>query len=231
MDKKVFLAVDTDQVDKAMAMITPLQAGLAGIKLGLEFFMTNGAGGVVAVMKQFPSLALFLDLKFHDIPNTVEQAVAAVLPLSPKFMTIHASGGPAMITAAKRAITNAGQKTKLLAVTMLTSLDDGDLAQLSVDKKSDDYILSLAALAKQSGADGVVCGGGEAAMLRKTLGQDFILMCPGIRIEVANAADQKRIMTPHDAIAAGADYLVMGRGLRASDNPMATLQQINNRAL
>ena len=230
MQKKIFLAVDTDQTAKAISMITPLQHELAGIKLGLEFFMGNGAAGVAAVMKEFstPALPLFLDLKFHDIPNTVLAAVTAVMPLSPSLLTVHAMGGQGMVAAARQAIDDSKQKTKLLVVTMLTSLATEDLPQLSIAKHPTDYILSLATMAKNAGADGVVCSGEEAAMLRHHLGKDFLLVCPGIRLDKNNSGDQKRIMTPRAAIDAGANYLVMGRAISENLAPLQTLKTINH---
>ncbi|MGI9461403.1 MAG: orotidine-5'-phosphate decarboxylase [Alphaproteobacteria bacterium] len=235
MQKKIFLAVDTDDINYGIKIVKPLQDGLAGIKLGLEFFVANGIKGVMMMKENFPSLPLFLDLKFHDIPNTTKQAVKALLALEPFFLTIHAAGGVAMIEFVKKTMMAHQAKTKLLAVTMLTSLSDDDLKILSIKKNTNDYILSQAMMARDAGADGVVIPAKATAMLRNNMGEDFILVCPGIRWNDDGSDDQKQVMPPKSAIDAGADYLVMGRGIIGThltpSEQLARLAYINKHTL
>ena len=196
-----------------------------GLKLGLEFYLAQGADG----FRKIAALGapMFLDLKLHDIPNTVAGAVNAVLPLKPAFLTIHASGGAAMMRAAADAAAKAGAvRPKLLGVTVLTSLDKSDLAAVGQDTDTAQQVMRLAHLAQKSGLDGVVCSPEEVKILRQTLGPDFILMVPGIRPGWATANDQKRFMTPREAVDAGATYLVVGRPITGADDPVEAAQRI-----
>jgi orotidine-5'-phosphate decarboxylase len=222
---RVFVAIDRMDRAGAKADAARLGPGAGGIKLGLEFFVANGPDGIRDVAGTTP---LFLDLKLHDIPNTVAGGVKAACQLAPRFLTIHAAGGRAMMQAAATAAREAGGATrpKLLGVTVLTSLDDADLADIGVAAKSGDQAKRLAALAQESGLDGIICSPLEVAALRKQCGAGFVLMVPGIRPAWSASQDQKRVMTPAEAVAAGADYLVIGRPITQADNPAAALDRI-----
>ena len=211
----VFLAVETVDLEAAKALVAAAAPAIGGLKLGLEFFNRHGLDGVAALTADLP---LFLDLKLHDIPNTVAGAVRAVEAARPSLLTIHASGGGAMIRAARAAATAA---TRILAVTVLTSLDEVDLRSIGQSVPLTDQVKRLAALAQESGADGVVCSPWEVASLRAQCGQDFVLVVPGIRPSGAELGDQKRVMGPAAAIAAGASCLVIGRPISAAADPRA----------
>jgi orotidine-5'-phosphate decarboxylase len=223
----VFCAIDTIDIAAARTLAGQLAGTVGGLKLGLEFFCANGPDGVRAVMGA-SGLPLFLDLKFHDIPNTVAGAVKGALALKPAFLTIHASGGPAMIAAAAKAAQAAeGPRPRILAVTVLTSLDDGDLAAVGQAGPVAQQVERLALHAKEAGADGIVCSPNEVARLRPLVGPDFVLMVPGIRPAWAAANDQKRVMTPAEAVAAGADHLVIGRPITGAADPAEAAERIN----
>jgi orotidine-5'-phosphate decarboxylase len=221
----VFAAIDTRDLWPARQLCTALAGNVGGVKLGLEFFGAHGPSGVRALAET--GLPVFLDLKFHDIPNTVAQTVKAVLPLEPAFLTVHASGGPAMIEAAAEAAAEAGSaRPRILAVTVLTSLDDADLAAVGQEADAQAQVARLARLARDAGADGAVCSPLEVAGLRNALGGGFVLMVPGIRPEGAEAGDQKRVMTPREAMAAGASHLVIGRPITRAPDPAAAARAI-----
>jgi orotidine-5'-phosphate decarboxylase len=221
----VFCAIDTPSVPQAAALRESLRGKIGGIKLGLEFFMAHGTPGYNAVASN--DLPVFLDLKLHDIPNTVAGAVASLLPLKPDFMTVHASGGAAMLRAAADAAARAGaSRPRLLAVTVLTSIDSGDLSAVGQGSDMVAQVVRLAKLAQENGMDGVICAPEEITALRHALGKEFILMAPGIRPAWAAANDQKRAMTPRQAIEAGADYLVIGRPITRAENPAEAAQRI-----
>ncbi|MGQ3075119.1 MAG: orotidine-5'-phosphate decarboxylase [Ferrovibrionaceae bacterium] len=217
----VFVAVDTVDLDQARRAVAAAAAAGMGVKLGLEIF---NAHGPAALRPLVPSgVPLFLDLKCHDIPNTVAGAVrGAVGAMRPDFLTIHASGGRAMVEAA---VANAGD-TRILAVTVLTSLDQDDLAAAGVAGTVEDQVARLAALARGAGADGLVCAATEIAVLKARLGRDTLLVVPGIRPAGSAAGDQKRMMTPRDALAAGADWLVIGRPITGAPDPAAAARAI-----
>ncbi|MGQ9365595.1 orotidine-5'-phosphate decarboxylase [Azospirillum sp. ST 5-10] len=222
----IFCAVDTTDPAAARGLAGAVAGLVGGIKLGLEFFMANGPDGVHAVIGA-GGPPLFLDLKLHDIPNTVAGAVRAVLPLAPTFLTVHASGGPAMLRAAVEAAAAAGPaRPKLLGVTVLTSLDDGDLAAVGQAAPAGAQVERLARLARECGLDGVICAPGEVAALRRACGPGFVLMVPGIRPAWAEAGDQKRVMTPAEALAAGADHLVIGRPITGQPDPAQAARRI-----
>jgi orotidine-5'-phosphate decarboxylase len=222
---RIIVAIDRMTLDQAHADIRRIGAQLGVIKLGLEFFVANGPQGVRAVAGPLP---LFLDLKLHDIPNTVAGGVRSACGANPKFLTIHASGGETMMRAAAEAARAAGSsRPQLLAITVLTSLDDNDLAAVGQRGPVLDQARRLAALAKKSGIDGAVCSPHEIAALRTECGPDFLLVTPGIRPAWGAAAhDQKRAMTPAEAIKLGADYLVIGRPITQSDDPAGALSRI-----
>ena len=230
--EKIFVALDTSDLDQALALAGGLQGLIGGVKLGKEFFSAQGPVGVRKVAAL--GLPVFLDLKFHDIPETVVRAVKAVLPLKPFMLNVHASGGEAMMRAAVDAAGGAKGDNKgdnkdkplILAVTVLTSLEDGDLAATGVVGGTEEQVMRLGQLAQKSGLDGIVCSALEAAALRQALGPDFKLVVPGIRPDWAQADDQKRITTPAEALALGADYLVIGRPITAAPDPAIAVKRI-----
>jgi orotidine-5'-phosphate decarboxylase len=209
----VLLAVDTTDLDSAAGLIAAVAPAIGGVKLGLEFFNRHGLAGVAAVIGELP---LFLDLKLHDIPNTVAGGVRAVASLRPALLTVHTAGGSAMIAAARDA---ALAETRVIAVTVLTSLDERDLEVLGQRTPVLDQVRRLAEVAQKAGADGVVCSPLEAAALRQQCGPEFLLVVPGIRPQGSGLGDQKRVMGPAAAIAAGANHLVVGRPISAAPEP------------
>lgn len=222
---RIFVPLDTPDAAAAIDMATKLKGYVGGMKLGKEFFMANGPDAVEAVSAV--GMPIFLDLKFHDIPNTVAGAVRSVLPLKPAIVNVHAVGGAAMMRAANEARAGvSSEDTLLIAVTVLTSLSDEDLTELGVNASAKDQAVRLAKLAKANGLDGVVCSPWEIAPIRAACGDDFKLVVPGIRPSWAAAGDQKRIMTPADAVREGADYLVMGRPITAADDPVAAAERV-----
>ncbi len=223
--QRIFCALDTPDPDRAAALAARLAGLVGGVKLGLEFFVANGPGEVARVAAS--GLPIFLDLKFIDIPNTVAGAVRSVLPLGPAMLTVHASGGAAMLRQAVEAVSSLGAaRPKLLAVTVLTSLDDGDLAEIGQIGPVAGQVARLAALARSAGIDGAVCSPHEVAALRALCGPDFLLVVPGIRPSWAEAGDQKRIMTPAEAVSAGADILVIGRPITEAPDPADAARRI-----
>ena len=224
MTPEICYAIDTPDLVHAKKLATILTQYDIGIKLGLEFFSHFGCDGVEKIMSHAGSCPLFLDLKFHDIPNTTAGAIAATSnQLKPAYINVHAAGGYDMMVAAKKAC---HPDTKLLAVTVLTSLDDRALHQVGQNTPAQDQVKALAALTKDAGLDGVVCSPEEIAPLRKTLGNDFILMTPGIRPKGSNMDDQKRVMTPKDALDLGATHLVIGRPITQAADPSKAVEQI-----
>ena len=222
---RVFVALDTPDMDGALSLAGSLAGVVGGIKLGKAFFTANGPQGVERIAAT--GLPVFLDLKFHDIPNTVADAVRAALSLAPVMLTVHASGGAAMMRAAADAAREAGANRPLvLGVTVLTSLGAEDLAATGLAGPVPDQVMRLARLAQASGLDGVVCSAREAAALRAECGADFKLVVPGIRPAGAAAGDQKRTATPAEAMAAGADYLVIGRPVTGAGDPAQAARAI-----
>ena len=221
---RIFVALDTTDLDHALALGRDLAGLVGGVKVGKEVFTALGPDGVRAVTEL--GMPVFLDLKFHDIPATVAGAVRAALALNPYMLNVHASGGAAMMQAAAAASGEAADKPLVLAVTVLTSLSDDDLASVGVGGDTASQVLRLAQLAQLSGLDGVVCSAREAEALRAALGPDFKLVVPGIRPDWAASDDQKRITTPSQAVALGADYLVIGRPITGADNPAAAAKRI-----
>lgn len=225
----VFCAIDTPDSASALALARQLEGAVGGIKLGLEYFSANGPAGVAAMGA--PGLPLFLDLKFHDIPNTVARAVTALAPLGPAIMTVHAGGGRAMMQAAVDAAGDTAAKhgvprPLIVGVTVLTSLDGSDLKDMGVNAAPVDQVLRLAGLARDAGLDGIVCSPLEIAAMRARFGADFTLVVPGIRPAGAAKGDQKRVMTPAEALNAGASHLVIGRPITQSDDPRAAAEAI-----
>jgi len=209
----IFVALDTPDLERAKAIAAKVRRHVGGLKLGLEFFCANGRHGVHD-MAQF-GLPIFLDLKLHDIPNTVGKAVQALRPLAPAILTVHAAGGRAMMEDAKAA---APAGTKVVAVTVLTSLDGSDLASIGAAADPHAQVERLAALARDAGLDGLVCSGAEVAAAKR-LWHDGFFVVPGVRLAGAASGDQKRVITPRAALDAGASILVVGRPITGAADP------------
>ena len=228
--ERILVALDTDDVKTATTLARKLKGLVGGVKIGKEFFTANGPQGAKKVAAL--GMPLFLDLKFHDIPNTVAQAVRAATALGPLMLNVHTGGGPAMMTAAAKAARSAAKEFNVprpwvLGVTVLTSLSADDLAATGVRRGSvQSQVLRLAELAQDCKLDGVVCSPKEVTALRKALGKKFKLVVPGIRPTWASSDDQKRIMTPAKAIACGADYLVIGRAITSAKDPLEAAKRI-----
>jgi len=220
MTSPIFVALDTPDLSRAQRLAAAARPHVGGIKLGLEFFAANGPGGVRGLAVE--GLPIFLDLKLHDIPNTVAKAVAALCPLRPAVLTVHAAGGKAMLEAARAA---APPDTKVVAVTVLTSLDQGDLAAIGVTGAPDEQVRRLAELTRAAGCDGIVCSGAEVGAAKAAWGDGYFVV-PGVRPAGSDTADQKRVMTPADALAAGASMLVIGRPITGAADPAAAAQAI-----
>jgi orotidine-5'-phosphate decarboxylase len=221
MSSPVFLALDTPDLKRARAIADKVRVHVGGLKLGLEFFTANGRSGV-SQMAQL-GLPLFLDLKLHDIPNTVAKAIQALHPLEPAILTVHAAGGRAMLEEAKAA---APAHTRVVAVTVLTSLDGADLDSIGVSGDPHAQVERLTALARSAGIDGVVCSGNEVAAAKAIWPEGFFVV-PGVRPAGSNVADQKRVITPRAALDAGASILVVGRPITGADDPDAAARAIS----
>ena len=225
----IICALDTTDVEQAEDLTGALREHVGGIKLGLEYFTANGAKGVQTITDM--KVPVFLDLKFHDIPNTVAKAIRATAGINTFMMPVHTSGGRAMLQRAIEASDEVAQLTgkerpMIIGVTILTSLDQDDIAMLGMRDQLDDQVKRLAELAQCTGLDGVVCSPYEIQMLRKQCGDEFKLVVPGIRPADSVSDDQKRVMTPKDAIERGADYLVIGRPITQADNPADSAKTI-----
>jgi orotidine-5'-phosphate decarboxylase len=213
MTNPLYVAIDTPYLDEAVAVINRIKHHVGGVKLGLEFFCANGQHGVHEVQRL--GLPIFLDLKMHDIPNTVAKAMQAINALEPAIVTIHAAGGRAMMEDAKAA---AGAHTKVVAVTVLTSLDDHDLNRVGISDSPDLQVARLAALAQEAGLDGIVCSGHEVKAVKKSWKDGFFVV-PGLRPEGGNSSDQKRTVSPRQARDDGASVLVVGRPITKAESP------------
>ncbi len=220
MSSPIFVAIDTPDMDRARAIAAAVKRHAGGLKLGLEFFCHNGRQGVLELAEL--GLPIFLDLKLHDIPNTVAKAVQALAPITPAVLTVHAVGGRAMLEDAKAA---APAGTKVVAVTVLTSLDGDDLNAIGVNGNSHCQVERLAGLAREAGLDGIVCSGNEVKAARRQWKDGFFVV-PGIRPADAAVGDQKRVMTPRAAIDAGASILVIGRPVTGAEHPDEALRAI-----
>jgi orotidine-5'-phosphate decarboxylase len=220
----IFVAIDTPGLDRALTLGRTVAPHVGGLKVGLEFITANGPDGIRAIMAA--GLPVFADTKFHDIPNTVAGAAREIAKLGVAMFNIHASGGTAMMRAAKEAAASVDPAVKLVAVTVLTSLDDAVLAEVGQRAPAADQVVRLASLAQESGLDGVVCSAHEIATLRRACGKDFLLVVPGIRPKGSDLADQRRVMTPPEAARAGADILVVGRPVTAAPDPAQAARDI-----
>lgn len=224
LNTPIFCAIDKASKQDALNICKAIAPLGIGIKLGLEFFNALGAQTVKEIQEAFPTVPIFLDLKYHDIPNTVAGAIRAVTQhVQPAYLNIHAAGGREMMMAAKAACP---KETKLLAVTMLTSLDETAISEVGYVDGLSDRVVQMAKLTKECGLDGVVCSSHEIELIRDACGDDFILMVPGIRPIGSNAGDQKRIMTPREAMDKGATHLVIGRPITQAVNPAQAAQDI-----
>ena len=223
MNNPICLALDTPDVDRAVELARTLKHHVGYLKIGMEFFYANGAKAYEAVARE--GLPIFLDLKLHDIPNTVEQGLRSLMQLSPApaIVNVHATGGLAMLQAARKAVL---ASTKLIAVTVLTSLSDADVFDAGFDRDTQSLTRKLALLAKSAGLDGVVCSPLDVKPVKADCGSDFFTVVPGIRPDTSSPGDQKRIATPKAAIAAGADILVIGRAITGAADPVVAAQAI-----
>ena len=220
----IYCAIDKPDLDAALKLCEQITAEGLGIKLGLEFFNDLGIHGVKNIQNAYPDLPIFVDLKYHDIPNTVAGAIRAVTKdFAPAYLNVHAAGGKTMMKAAKE---TCPPKTKLLAVTILTSLDETAITEVGYKENVRDRVVQMAKLTQEAGLDGVVCSSHEIEAIREACGKDFILMVPGIRPAGSAQGDQKRIMTPKEAIDKGATHLVIGRPISQADDPAEAAKNI-----
>ncbi|EGV38129.1 orotidine-5'-phosphate decarboxylase [Neisseria weaveri] len=225
----VIVALDFANETDTLNFVRRLDPGLCQLKIGKELFTATGRSLAEKLINQ--GFKLFLDLKYHDIPNTVAQACKIAADMGVWMVDMHASGGRRMMEAAAEAVANHAQKPLLIGVTVLTSMEQNDLADIGFTQPVDELVVRWAKLAQHSGLDGVVCSAHEAAPLRRELGGEFVLVTPGIRLDIAgNNDDQRRIMTPQQALAAGSTYLVMGRPVTQAADPVAVLREVNNAA-
>ncbi len=220
MSNPIYVALDTPILDNAVALAKSINGHVGGLKLGLEFFCANGHHGVHEIQKI--GLPIFLDLKLHDIPNTVAKAMQAINVLEPAIVTVHASGGRAMMEDAKAA---AGSNTKVVGVTLLTSLDQNDMGKIGYSGTPHDQVERLANLAAEAGLDGIVCSGNEVGAAHKVWKEGYFVV-PGLRPANGKAGDQKRTVTPRAARDNGASVLVIGRPITAAENPNAAARSI-----
>ncbi|MCG7489473.1 orotidine-5'-phosphate decarboxylase [Vibrio sp. Of14-4] len=226
IDQKVIVALDYDNQADALEFVDRIDPASCRLKVGKEMFTLFGPDFVKLLHQR--GFSVFLDLKFHDIPNTCSKAVRAAAELGVWMVNVHASGGERMMQASRDILEPYGKERPLLiGVTVLTSMEQRDLSGIGVDVVPQEHVVRLATLAKNSGLDGVVCSAQESCMLKSTLGQSFNLVTPGIRPVGSEVGDQKRIMTPVDAIEAGSDYLVIGRPITQSPHPAEVLAEIN----
>jgi len=225
MKSQIFVALDFNTQAEAAQLVAQLSPELCGVKVGKELFAVAGPEFVKQLVAQ--GFKVFLDLKYHDIPNTVAKAVTAAANMGVYMVNVHASGGRQMMSAAKQALQPFGaQAPKLIAVTVLTSMSADDLQEIGISVSPAQQVERLAQLTQASGLDGVVCSALEAKQLKQTFGESFVLVTPGIRPKGAEQGDQKRVMTPPEAQSAGVDYLVIGRPITAAANPLQALDAI-----
>lgn len=226
VDPKIIVALDYAEADAALQMARRLDPSLCRVKVGKELFTAAGPAVVEALQKM--GFELFLDLKFHDIPNTVASACRAAAKLGVWMVNVHASGGERMMLAAREAIEAAAQRPRLIAVTVLTSMGADELSAIGMRGNPQETVLRLADMTQRCGLDGVVCSAQEAPLLRQHLGTGFCLVTPGIRPAGVAGNDQTRITTPAEAMSLGASYLVIGRPITQAADPVAMLQRIQN---
>ncbi|WP_047550159.1 orotidine-5'-phosphate decarboxylase [Methylotenera sp. G11] len=228
-DPKIIVALDYADADSALELVSQLDPALCRLKVGKELFTAAGPQFVEKLASS--NFGVFLDLKFHDIPNTVAKACSAASNLGVWMLNVHASGGIEMMQAAKQAVDRSAAKPLLIAVTVLTSMNQETLNQIGIHTDLPTHVLNLARLTQQAGLDGVVCSALEAQMLRSNLGREFCLVTPGIRPANASKDDQSRIVTPADALALGSSYLVIGRPITKAADPLAALEAISKECI
>lgn len=226
---KIVVALDYANAKSALNLVAQLDPTLCKLKVGKELFTAAGPQLVEQLVKK--EFAVFLDLKFHDIPNTVSKACEAASKLGVWMLNVHASGGSAMMQAAMEGVHRSGARPYLIAVTVLTSMQQASLQEIGIDTSIEKHVLKLAKLTQQSGLDGVVCSAQEATLLRQHIPKEFVLVTPGIRPSNASQDDQSRILTPTQALAAGASYLVIGRPITQAQQPILALTQIHQEIL
>ena len=227
MENKIIVALDFDSSSRALNFVDNLDPKLCRLKIGKELFTAAGPNLVEAMIEK--EFDVFLDLKFHDIPNTVASAVQVAAGLGVWMLNVHISGGSTMMQSAKDAIlSHRDRKPILIGVTVLTSISSTELLEIGIDNNLKDHVVKLAKLAYQSGLDGVVCSAEEAKLLRNSMPADFILVTPGIRREQDATGDQKRVITPSQAIRSGSDYLVVGRPITQAVSPTDALAAFNS---
>ncbi len=227
MENKIIVALDFNSSSRAVEFVNNLDPKLCRLKIGKELFTAAGPNLVETMIKK--EFDVFLYLKFHDIPNTVASAVKVAADLGVWMLNVHISGGSTMMKSAKDAIlSHGGCKPILIGVTVLTSISSAELSEIGINNDLKDQVVQLAKLAHQSGLDGVVCSAEEAKLLRNSMPADFILVTPGIRREQDAAGDQKRVITPSQAIRSGSDYLVVGRPITQAVSPSAALAAFNS---
>lgn len=223
-NKPIVVALDFEDAKQTLQLVDRLDPERCRLKIGKELFTSEGPQLVEALQKK--DFEIFLDLKFHDIPNTCAKAVAAAARLGVWMVNVHASGGQRMMEAAREALVPFSVKPKLIGVTVLTSMEQSDLAGIGLDVDPQLQVKRLAGLVKESGLDGVVCSAQEAAMLKQAFGQEFCLVTPGIRPSFAVQGDQRRVMTPLEAMTAGVDFMVIGRPITQAKDPVEALKLI-----
>ena len=223
-NKRIIVPLDVADAEGALTLASRLDPKLCRVKVGKELFVSEGPDVVARLQER--GFEVFLDLKFHDIPNTVAGACRAAARLGVWMMNVHASGGEAMLRAAREAVSSVVRPPLLIAVTILTSLTEDDLARVGYMGSMNENVERLARLGRACGLDGVVCSAQEAPMLRKATGEDFVLVTPGIRVAGDAVHDQSRVVTPEEAVRLGANYLVIGRSITGSHDPAAVLESI-----
>jgi orotidine-5'-phosphate decarboxylase len=223
----IILALDHPDVDSVRALIERTQNSISIYKLGLEFYLAQGKAGIRTIIEEFPEIDIFLDLKLHDIPNTVAGAASSISDLAPRFLTVHAAGGGAMVSAAVKAL----PQTSITAVTVLTSLDQTELVKLDLPPDPEQLALSLARRAIEHGASSIVCSPHEASAIRREFGAKVTIITPGVRPDGSEKGDQNRVMTPHQALSQGANYVVIGRPISQASDPSTTAAEIRNSLL
>lgn len=224
-DPKILVALDYDNQQQALELVDKLKPELCGLKVGKEMFTLFGPDFVKELVRR--DFKVFLDLKFHDIPNTVAKACKAAAELGVWMVNVHASGGSKMMHAARQAIEQCDNRPLLIAVTLLTSMDEVAYSEIGFKRDLPEQVEHLASISKSAGLDGVVCSAWEARRLKELLGKDFKLVTPGIRPPGSEIGDQSRIMTPEQAIVAGSDYLVIGRPITKASDPLKALYEIS----
>jgi orotidine-5'-phosphate decarboxylase len=225
MTSRLIIALDFPNASTALAFVKPLNPNQCKLKVGFELFVAAGPDFVRQLVQQ--GFDVFLDLKFHDIPNTVAGACRSAAELGVWMINVHASGGAVMMKAARESLQDLSHKPLLIAVTVLTSMNQEQLTGVAISSTPEQHVSHLAQLTAQSGLDGVVCSAQEAIMLKRERGSDFLLVTPGIRPQGSAAGDQSRVMTPKEARAAGIDYVVVGRPITQASDPLAVIAAIN----